>query len=389
MVMKIGHGAYFVAVCAAALSVSPDPAYGCQETGRWSRDRLGPNNEIVVGEYVTIHSTVLNEDRDILLYLPSDYSTSRMRYPVVYLLDGDFFFLATAGVVEFLAKTNNAPEMIVVAVVSTDRMNELSPSAGGTDFTSFLSSELMPYMSENFRTEPYNILAGHSLGGLFVIHALLEHPQLFDAYIAASPALFWDGRSELTMARGVLDSLTSLNKFLYLTYSAGDGNNIRSATDDFVALLERGTPPDLKWEFTFLPNDRHNTSPLISVHAGLQLLFSRWAYLGPDDATQMEAHYLSLSEEFGFECKPPEGVVASRGRNQTRRGNIREAIKLYQYNARLYPGSANVYEDLGALHLGAGNRELARENYEKSLELNPDRPSIIEILRQLRSPSLN
>ena len=107
----------------------------------------------------------------------------------MYLLDGNFFFLPTAGLVEFLSKINNAPKMIVAAILSPDRMHDLStsPGAGGAEFTAFLKDELLPYMNANYRTEPYSIFIGHSLGGHFVVHTLLSEPELFDAYIAASP----------------------------------------------------------------------------------------------------------------------------------------------------------------------------------------------------------
>jgi len=33
---------------------------------------------------------------------------------------------------------------------------------------------------------------GHSLGGLFGVHALLSEPPVFDDYIISSPSLWWD-----------------------------------------------------------------------------------------------------------------------------------------------------------------------------------------------------
>jgi len=371
-------------------------AYGQADKDTLSRDRLGQDNKIIIGETVKIHSDILNEDRNFLIYLPDNYASSQIKYPVIYLLDGNYFFLPTSGMVEFLSKINKVPKMIVVAIVNTDRFRDFSPptsdvadpdssdTRGGARFLAFLKNELMPYMNKNYRTETYNIFIGHSLGGLFVIYTLLSEPQLFGAYIAISPALFWNGGSEVTKASNVFNPQISLKKYLFMTYSEGDGSNIRSSTDKLVNILETEAPRDFKWKFAFMPNDRHNSTPLRSTYDGLELLFSRWAYLGENDSGKLEQHYKSLSEEFGFECKPAEDAVASIGRNLVRNGNIPEAIKVYQYVVKIYPNSADAYESLGEVYMKAGNKILAIENYEKSLRINPQNTQVIENLKKLR-----
>jgi len=382
----------FITVFILSASIS----YGQADKDALSHDRLGQGNKIIIGETFKIHSDILNEDRHFLVYLPDNYSSSPMKYPVIFLLDGDFFFLPTAGMVEFLSKINKAPKMIVVAIVNTDRFRDFSPptrdadnpgpsdTGDGARFLAFLKDELLPYMNTNYRTETYHIFVGHSLGGLFVIHTLLSEPQLFGAYISISPALFWNGGSEVTKAGKVFDPQMSLKKYLYMTYSEGDGSNTRSSTDKLVNILETQAPKDFKWKFAFMPNDRHNSSPLRSTYDGLELLFSRWEYLGEDDSGKLVEHYASLSEKFGFECKPTEDAAASVGRNLVRKGNLPEAIKVYQYIVKIYPDSADAYESLGDVYAKAGNKILAIESYEKSLRITPQNTRVKENLKKLR-----
>jgi len=382
--------------CVTAFILLTSIAYGQADKDTLPRDRLGQDNKIIIGETVKIHSDILNEDRNILIYLPDNYASSQIKYPVIYLLDGNYFFLPTSGIVEFLSKINKAPKMIVVAIVNTNRFRDFSPpksdiadpnssdNGSAARFLAFLKNELMPYMNKNYRTETYNIFIGHSLGGLFIIYTLLNEPQLFDAYIAISPALFWNGGSEVTKASKVFNPRISLKKYLYMTYCQGDGSNTRSSTDKLVNILETKAPRDFKWKFAFMSNDRHNSTPLQSVYDGLKLQFSRWAYLGEDDAEKLAHHYKSLSKEFGFECKPAEDAVASIGRNLIRKGNFSEAIKVYQYKVKKYPNSADAYESLGEVYMKAGNKILAIENYEKSLKINPHNTQAIENLKKLR-----
>jgi tetratricopeptide (TPR) repeat protein len=60
-----------------------------------------------------------------------------------------------------------------------------------------------------------------------------------------------------------------------------------------------------------------------------------------------------------------------------------EAIKVFQYNTIHYPGSANAYDSLGEAYMIHGEKELAIQNYRKSLELNPGNSNAREMLKKL------
>jgi tetratricopeptide (TPR) repeat protein len=53
-------------------------------------------------------------------------------------------------------------------------------------------------------------------------------------------------------------------------------------------------------------------------------------------------------------------------------GKTDEAIEVLSLNAKLHPNSYNVFDSLGEAYAKAGQKELAIENYKKSLELNPN-----------------
>ena len=44
------------------------------------------SEEIIIGNKITVHSKVLNENRQILIRLPEGYNRSKQKYPVLYLL---------------------------------------------------------------------------------------------------------------------------------------------------------------------------------------------------------------------------------------------------------------------------------------------------------------
>ena len=68
------------------------------------------------------------------------------------------------------------------------------PTPGGADaFTDFLVNELRPAIASAYRVNAgRQTLAGHSLGGYYVLHALATQPQAFQRYVSLSPAVWWD-----------------------------------------------------------------------------------------------------------------------------------------------------------------------------------------------------
>ncbi|MEI6614481.1 MAG: MBL fold metallo-hydrolase [Chrysiogenales bacterium] len=73
------------------------------------------------------------------------------------------------------------------------------------------------------------------------------------------------------------------------------------------------------------------------------------------------------------------------GYNLINEGKLNDAIEAFKITVGLYPGSWNAYDSLGEAYALAGNKELAIENYEKSLKLNPNSPSGANALKQLKA----
>jgi predicted alpha/beta superfamily hydrolase len=182
--------------------------------------------QIVIGSIDTIQSKILNEKREVWIYVPgsaSDTTYSKQRYPVVYLLDGESHFSSVVGMIQQLNFAYVCPEMIVVGILNTDRTRDLTPthtdswsfldfvldsdycknSGGGEKFISFMEKELMPYIDSLYPSAPYRILIGHSFGGLTVMNTLIHHTNLFKAYVAIDPAMSWDNQKLLEEAKTV------------------------------------------------------------------------------------------------------------------------------------------------------------------------------------------
>ena len=63
----------------------------------------------------------------------------------------------------------------------------------------------------------------------------------------------------------------------------------------------------------------------------------------------------------------------------------RDAIAILKLNVEMFPKSANVYDSLGEAYMDDGEKELAMQNYEKSLRMDPGNTNAVEKLKVLKA----
>jgi CubicO group peptidase (beta-lactamase class C family) len=61
-----------------------------------------------------------------------------------------------------------------------------------------------------------------------------------------------------------------------------------------------------------------------------------------------------------------------------------EAIDAFKLNVEMYPNSGNVYDSLAEAYMDAGQKALAIQNYEKSLQLDPKNENAVKMLKKLK-----
>jgi Flp pilus assembly protein TadD len=61
-----------------------------------------------------------------------------------------------------------------------------------------------------------------------------------------------------------------------------------------------------------------------------------------------------------------------------------DSIRVFQLNVELHPDSWNVYDSLGEAYMDNGDKEMAIQNYKKSVDLNPKNTNGAETLKKLQ-----
>jgi len=344
---------------------------------------IGNNNKIIIGEKKILHSSMLNEERTISIYLPRGYNQSENKYPVLYLLDGDAHFHHATGIVSFLSGQAIIPQLIVVAISNIDRNRDFTPtkhktdttgffitSGGADNFLMFINNELIPFIDQNYRTERYRILFGHSLGGLLTAYTLFSQPEMFDACIAVGSSLYWDSRLVLRMADKMLSKNKSFKKFLFFTIG-NESSGIMASNQGLLSLLENKAPNDFEWGFQHYTDDNHGSAPHQSIYDGLRKLYSNWRIPENIVGTNYEAlggHYRMLSEKYGYVIDVPEFILNLHGYRLLGQNKIEEAIETFKINVKKYPNSSNVYDSLGEAYERNGQLDLALNNYQTAVQ---------------------
>lgn len=337
--------------------------------------------KVAIGQKQVIHSNILKEDRTYQIYLPASYHWALDRsYPVLYVLDGESNFLHTAGSVSFLSSQGEIPELIVVAITSTIRIRDFTQTdwsshwvggGGAKNFKSFLSKELIPNIENNYRTNGFRILSGHSASGQFVLYTLTSEPSLYNAYFAISPSLDWDDNLPQRSLEESFKHRDSLKAFLYFAWSDDLG---KALADDqrLVKTLEVKSPQEFRWVAKGFPDETHGSITLLAQIDALRQLYSGYRLHNDllDKGFEFaKKHFKKISEELGYEIPVPEEIINNFAYEELDKGNIQQAIDFFKRNIEQNPNSANAYDGITDAYEKAGMWNEAIESSEKAVEL--------------------
>jgi S-formylglutathione hydrolase FrmB len=193
------------AVSAGAQATGAAPAAPPQRPPLVVPDRV-PGARPVVTERIKVHGVSLEGNlegdsphRDVIVYLPPSYATSRgRRYPVLYALHGYSISnekwtteIRTPQTIEGAFATGT-PEMIVVIANAQTKHNGsmYSNSVTTGNWEDFMAHDLVAYIDAHYRTiarRESRGIAGHSMGGYGTVRIAMRHPDTYSAFYAMSP----------------------------------------------------------------------------------------------------------------------------------------------------------------------------------------------------------
>lgn len=234
-------------------------------------------------------------------------------YPVLYLLDGNACFAAASDMLRMqllYPPSSGVFPMVVVGVGypgdkpldnqrrsfdfvpvapgqgSAEWVRYKAPSGGSDAFLAFLVDELRPLLAARFPLDTTRqTLVGHSLGGLFTLHALIRRPEAFRNYAPISPSIWVDQAGLTAGVDSLVSRLSALKPVSVLQMVAGDEVPERPERSAMMVSTARAidqrlqllAPQGLRARLTELPGENHMSSFFCALPAILRLAGAKTA----------------------------------------------------------------------------------------------------------------
>jgi len=368
-----------------------------------------PESSIItysVGQYETLHSSLLGEDRQLLIHLPEDYENTKKQYMVLYIFDGEntHRYIQSVMAVTFYSSIRRLPQMICVGILNTDRTRDMTPrkvkqrpnSGGGDTFLKFIISELIPHIEKQYRSAPYRMLFGGSSAGMFALYTLFSRLGSFNAYIASRPALnsyseyTWDSDVIFQSARSFFKESHSGKISLFIDYG-GQEDRLHNPEPihQLAEIFQKKPSKRFRWEIQETGESRYRSAE--SLKNGLLSVFKAWHYsadsLYTDGFLGIERYAQALSERFDYPVTVAdllkERDLIMFGHRFLENEQVRDAVSFFKYAVSAYP-SWYMYDILAKAYMIDGKNQLAIQCYEKSLALNPENTNAVNMLKQLK-----
>ena len=248
--------------------------------------------DILIGQSFIIPSKILKEDITVQVSSPTDYGKSDNQYPVVYILDGQWFFSHALSVRSDFTERNGSkvvPDFIIVAVITNNDKRGDWAIDKASKFMAFLEKETIPFIDKTFKSNRERLLFGWEATGGFVIKVMSQKPDLFEGFLAASPtplygAYFPGFKKEHQQLDSLLTNNKELDKFLYVGESETD-YPAQYGIEVLTNLLKEKAPSKLRWEHKRMKEVSHPMTAYGTLKQGLKAYYK---YYNSLEFTSME-----------------------------------------------------------------------------------------------------
>ncbi|WP_241242240.1 esterase [Thalassotalea sp. G2M2-11] len=240
--------------------------------------------------------------------------------------------------------------------------NQLAENPQDETILNILQDGILKKVDEKYRTNGYRIYSGFMSNGALGLYTLLNRPEMFDAYLIASPSLGNNFGNVVLDAPDKLRTKYDGTKFLYMTIGNHDYEKAHvDAFKQFESQLQKLPDDQLQWSANSNENHYYMSRPIITLLNGIEALFDDIHNdLSPDSVISMQGpdaivnYYEKLSKEkYGFSVSA-EGSLKALAQSLMEKAPSK-ALAIYIKTTELYPESAYAYYSLAKAYAEQGN----------------------------------
>lgn len=341
-------------------------------------------------KFDNIKSEKLGEERRITIGLPESYEANpNKKYPVLYLLDGDYLFDAFSGAVSYGAYWDDLPEMIIIGIHQNkdgERYEDCTieqvsglPDEKGAKFFEFIGAELIPYVEKNYRTSPFRMIAGHDTTASFINFYLYKDAPLFKGYICLSPEL------APKMEIRIPEKFAKVKEpfFYYLSAADGDIKSIKEPIEKLDSNIKIANNPLVNYKYDLFKNSTHYTEVLHSIPNALYQIFEVYkpinsaeykdkiAVLKSGYSDYLENKYNVMSTVFGVQI-PVRMNDFKLIENLILKNNLYDELgKMAEIANVSYPAAMLGEYEMGLMYEKMGDPKRAAKKYQNASQMVP------------------
>jgi len=236
-----------------------------------------------------LKSSATGRNYDIYIRLPDEYARDKgKKYPVLYVLDGQWDFKLLDSIQGGLVYDKFMPEIIIVGITYSGdhpdygalRAMDYTPvhdtfisgSGEAPKFFAFLKEQLLPFIESNYRADPsQRVLMGSSFGGTFTLYAMLTEPALFSGYVSGSPIVTYGNRFAFQQESDYASNHKDLPAQLFL--GVGELEEMAGPVQEFIRVLRERSYTGLEMETRIIEGERHAGNKPELYNRGLRFIF--------------------------------------------------------------------------------------------------------------------
>ena len=140
-------------------------------------------------------SKILNNTRNITVYMPYNYSNKISDYKLLFIFDGIEYQhkIETPLILDNLIHAKKIKPTLAVFIDNISYKIRSSELPTNPKFADFMAKELFPYISKNKAEN--TVLAGSSYGGLASAYVAFQYPEIFGKVLSLSGSFWWHNNS--------------------------------------------------------------------------------------------------------------------------------------------------------------------------------------------------
>jgi predicted alpha/beta superfamily hydrolase len=205
-------------------------------------------------------------------------------FPVLYLLDGSWYFQLTLQAATIMMRSGDMPRAIIVGIGYDDpaearrlRVRDFTTPApasavppqfiawkaepGGLErFMRFMTDELKPMVAAGSSVNPRcQVLVGHSLSGLFALESLLRDPAGYRSYVIGDPSAWWNSNEPLQGFYAFANRLRASGQPVNVLVAASTVPGTGPGIDSLRTLLTSVKASGFTFEYRRFEDETHNS----------------------------------------------------------------------------------------------------------------------------------